>query len=125
MPEPAYRNNPGGDSYNAGIIAGMAGERGHVTLAATIVDTGKVDFQQRNWSKVPILGQLDDDGTILTLMGSAYRRRAGSRTPPALCLSLTRLPAPVFSPTTPLASASERISRRRQLAVHTRYGASI
>ena len=63
-------DNPGGDSYNAGIIAGMAGERGHVTLAATIVDTGKVDFQQRNWSKIPLLGQLDDDGTILTLMGS-------------------------------------------------------
>ena len=63
-------DNPGGNSYNAGIIAGMAGERGHVTLAATIVDTGKVDFQQRNWSKIPILGQLDDDGTILTLMGS-------------------------------------------------------
>ena len=63
-------DNPGGDSYNAGIIAGTAGERGHVTLAATIVDTGRVDFQQRNWSKIPILGQLDDDGTILTLMGS-------------------------------------------------------
>ena len=63
-------DNPGGDSYNAGIIAGLAGERGHVTLAATIVDTGKVDFQQRSWSKIPILGQLDDDGTILTLMGS-------------------------------------------------------
>ena len=63
-------DNPGGDSYNAGIIAGLTGERGHVTLAATIVDTGKVDFQQRNWSKIPILGQLDDDGTILTLMGS-------------------------------------------------------
>ena len=63
-------DNPGGDSYNAGIIAGLAGERGHVTLAATIVDTGRVDFQQRSWSKIPILGQLDDDGTILTLMGS-------------------------------------------------------
>ena len=63
--------DPGGDSYNAGMIAGLAGERGHVTLAATIVDTGKVDFQQRNWSKVPILGQLDSgDGAILTLMGS-------------------------------------------------------
>lgn len=63
--------DPGGDSYNAGMIAGLAGERGHMTLAATIVDTGKVDFQQRNWSKVPILGQLDSgDGAILTLMGS-------------------------------------------------------
>ena len=62
---------PGGDSYNAGMIAGLAGERGHVTLAATLVDTGKVDFQQRDWSKVPILGQLDNsEGTILTLMGS-------------------------------------------------------
>ena len=62
---------PGGDSYNAGMIAGLAGERGHVTLAATLVDTGKVDFQQRDWSKVPILGQLDNsEGAILTLMGS-------------------------------------------------------
>lgn len=63
--------DPGGDSYNAGMIAGLVGERGHVTLAATIVDTGKVDFQQRDWSKVPTLGQLDSgDGAILTLMGS-------------------------------------------------------
>ena len=62
--------DPGGDSWNAGMIAGLSGERGHVTLAATIVDTGKVDFQQREWSKIPVLGQLDDDGTILTLMGS-------------------------------------------------------
>ncbi len=62
--------DPGGDSHNAGLVAGFTGERGHVTLAATFVDTGKVDFQQRNWSRVPILGQLDDDGTILTLMGS-------------------------------------------------------
>ena len=36
--------DPGGDSYNAGLIAGLVGERGHVTLAATIVDTGKVRF---------------------------------------------------------------------------------
>ena len=63
--------DPGGDSYNAGMIAGLAGERGHVTLAATFVDTGKVDFQQRNWSRIPILGQLDSGGgAILTLMGS-------------------------------------------------------
>ena len=63
--------DPGGDSYNAGFIAGRTGEWGHVTLAATIVDTGNVDAQQRDWSQIPILGQLDSgDGTILTLMGS-------------------------------------------------------
>ncbi len=63
--------DPGGDSYNAGFIAGHAGKRGHVTLAATIVDTRNVDYQQRDWSKTPILGQLDaGNGAILTLMGS-------------------------------------------------------
>ena len=63
--------DPGGDSYNAGFIAGRTGERGHITLAATIVDTGNVDAQQRDWSQIPILGQLDGgDGAILTLMGS-------------------------------------------------------
>ncbi len=61
----------GGAAYNAGIIAGHSGERGHVTLAATIVDTGNVDFQERDWSKIPVLGQSDSgDGVILTLMGS-------------------------------------------------------
>ena len=63
--------DPGGDSHNAGFIAGRTGERGHITLAATIVDTGNVDAQQRDWSEIPILGQLDSgDGAILTLMGS-------------------------------------------------------
>ncbi|MYH69966.1 MAG: TonB-dependent receptor, partial [Gammaproteobacteria bacterium] len=63
--------DPGGDSYNPGFIAGRTGERGHITLAATIVDTGNVDAQQRDWSQIPILGQLDSgDGAILTLMGS-------------------------------------------------------
>ena len=62
--------DPGGDSYNAGFIAGRTGERGHITLATGVVDTREVDFQERDWSKVPVLGQLDDGGTILTLMGS-------------------------------------------------------
>lgn len=63
--------DPGGDSYSAGFIAGRTGERGHITLAATIVDTGNVDAQERDWSQIPILGQLDSgDGTTLTLMGS-------------------------------------------------------
>ena len=61
----------GGDSYNAGFIAGRSGARGYMTLAATVVDTGNVDSQQRDWAQIPILGQLDDGaGTVLTLMGS-------------------------------------------------------
>ncbi len=64
-------DDPGGDSYNAGIIAGWSGERAEITAAATIVDTGRIDLQQRDWASIPILGQLDSgNGVILTLMGS-------------------------------------------------------
>ena len=74
-----FPDNPGGDSYNAGIIAGLSGARGHVTLAATIVDTGKVDFQQRDWSKVPILGHLASalTGELWSLPGGPIGLAAG------------------------------------------------
>lgn len=61
----------GGNSYNAGILMGMTGDRGSVTAAATITDNGDIDDQQRDWSKVALLGQLDaGGGTILNLVGS-------------------------------------------------------
>lgn len=64
-------NGKGGRSYNAGVLMGMTGSRGSVTAAMTITDNGDIDMQQRSWSKVALLGQLDaGGGTILSLVGS-------------------------------------------------------
>ena len=64
-------DDPGGKSYNAGILMGMSGTRGSVTAALTITDNGDIDYQQRKWAKVPLLGSLDvGGGTVLNLVGS-------------------------------------------------------
>jgi iron complex outermembrane receptor protein len=72
----------GGKSYNAGILMGMSGSRGSVTAAMTITDNGDVDYQQRKWAKVPLLGQLDvGGGTILSLIGSGIPPQGRVPTP--------------------------------------------
>lgn len=61
----------GGDASNLGFIYGAHGDTGGFVVGATYVNTDNVDFQQRDWSRVPILGQFDDGtGRILTLIGS-------------------------------------------------------
>lgn len=61
----------GGDASNLGLIYGVQGESGSFVVGATYVNTDNVDYQQRDWARIPILGQFDDGtGRILTLLGS-------------------------------------------------------
>jgi iron complex outermembrane receptor protein len=61
----------GGDHYDAGILFGFTGDRGYFTAGITAVSDGDVDYQDRDWSEIPILGQIDlGGGDVLTLMGS-------------------------------------------------------
>jgi iron complex outermembrane recepter protein len=61
----------GGDHIDTGILFGISGDRGFFTAAISYVDDGDVDYQDRDWAQIPILGQLDvGGGQILTLMGS-------------------------------------------------------
>ena len=62
----------GGEARNLGILYGLQADRGHFVLGATYVQTDNVDFQERDWSQVPILGQVAGPGPNgrLSLMGS-------------------------------------------------------
>ena len=61
----------GGDHIDASILFGITGDRGFFTAAISHVDDGDVDFQEREWSRTPILGAFDaGGGQILTLVGS-------------------------------------------------------
>lgn len=61
----------GGDSGNVGFLYGTQGSNGHFVIGGTYTDTENVDYQSRDWAKVPILGQASDGaGGRLTLMGS-------------------------------------------------------
>lgn len=61
----------GGETYNMGMLFGVQGNRGHLVAGMTYVETKDVDYQDRNWSKIPLLGQADDgEGGVLNLVGS-------------------------------------------------------
>ena len=61
----------GGEAKNLGILFGVQGTRGRVVVGGTYVETENVDYQERDWSKVPILGEASDgEGGKLILMGS-------------------------------------------------------
>lgn len=61
----------GGEAYNGGVLLGIQGDRGHFIAGATISDTADIDYQQRDWSKIPVLGYLDlGIGHPVPLMGS-------------------------------------------------------
>ena len=61
----------GGDASNLGLLYGAQGDTGRFVVGATYVNTDNVDFQQRDWARIPILGQFDDGtGLIRTLLGS-------------------------------------------------------
>lgn len=61
----------GGDASNMGLIYGVQGDNGGFVVGATYVNTDNVDYQQRDWARIPILGQFDDGtGRILSLVGS-------------------------------------------------------
>jgi iron complex outermembrane receptor protein len=61
----------GGDHYDAGVRFGIQGDRGFFTAGLTTVKDEDVDFQDRDFSQLPLLGQVDaGGGTILNLFGS-------------------------------------------------------
>jgi iron complex outermembrane receptor protein len=60
----------GGEAYNYGMLFGVQGARGHMVAGATYSETKNVDYQDRDWSKIPIVGQFVDGGDTLTLIGS-------------------------------------------------------
>ncbi|MEQ8858741.1 MAG: TonB-dependent receptor plug domain-containing protein [Pseudomonadales bacterium] len=60
----------GGDHFDAGLLFGISGDRGFFTAGVTYVFDGDVDFQDRGFSKIPLLGQLRDGGQTLNLVGS-------------------------------------------------------
>lgn len=52
-------SDAGGESRNVGMLFGIQGSRGRMVAGGTFVETENVDFQDRKWSRVPILGQSD------------------------------------------------------------------
>lgn len=63
--------DPGGDAGNVGFLFGTQSDRGHFVVGATYTETENVDFLDRDWSRVPILGEASDgEGGRLILMGS-------------------------------------------------------
>lgn len=63
-------DNPGGDHFDAGILFGVSGDRGHFTAGVTYVFDGDVDFQDREFSRIPLLGTTVSGGQELNLVGS-------------------------------------------------------
>ncbi len=63
--------HPGGDHFDAGVLFGVTGDHGYFTAGVTYVSDGDVDYQDRDFSKVPLLGTLrNPDGSLLNLVGS-------------------------------------------------------
>jgi iron complex outermembrane receptor protein len=61
----------GGEATNVGFLYGAQSARGGFVTGFTYNDTENVDFLDRRWSRVPILGQASDGaGGRLTLIGS-------------------------------------------------------
>lgn len=61
----------GGEAKNLGFLFGVQGSRGSFVAGATYVETSNVDYQDRDWSKIPLLGQASDgEGGRLSLVGS-------------------------------------------------------
>lgn len=64
-------DDPGGEHFDAGLLFGITGERGYFTAGVTYVSDGDIDYQQRSWSQIPLLGaQRQPDGSIVNLVGS-------------------------------------------------------
>lgn len=61
----------GGEAKNLGMLFGVQADRGHFVVGLNYVETENVDYQERDWSKIPILGEASDgEGGRLILMGS-------------------------------------------------------
>ncbi|HEX7037181.1 MAG TPA: TonB-dependent receptor [Pseudomonadales bacterium] len=62
--------DPGGDHFDAGLLFGLRGERGFFNAGITYVFDGDVDYQDRDFAKIPLLGTQVADGQELNLVGS-------------------------------------------------------
>ncbi len=60
----------GGDADNLGLLFGVQGDSSRFVVGATYSKTDNVDYLDREWSRIPILGQTPGGGGILTLIGS-------------------------------------------------------
>ncbi len=61
----------GGEATNFGMLFGVQGARGRIIVGGTYVETDNVDYLDRDWSKIPNLGEASDGaGGVLTLIGS-------------------------------------------------------
>jgi iron complex outermembrane receptor protein len=61
----------GGEARNLGMLFGVQGGRGRIVAGGTYVETENVDYLERDWSKIPILGEASDgEGGKLILLGS-------------------------------------------------------
>lgn len=58
----ALPDESGGDTYNLGALWGMTGERGFFSAGVTWKTSDMIDYQERDWSKEPILGQINVGG---------------------------------------------------------------
>lgn len=64
-------SDDGGDTWNFGMLVGDTFDRGFFLAGVTVMDSDHVDYQDRDWSAVPILGWLDlGTGSPVPLMGS-------------------------------------------------------
>lgn len=63
-------SDEGGEHTDISLSTGISSDRGFFIAGLTYVDDGDVDFQQRSFSKIPLLGQLDTGSGVLNLVGS-------------------------------------------------------
>lgn len=65
-------SDDGGEHIDVGVTFGVTGPRGFFSAGFSYVRDGDVDFQEREFSRIPILGINDEiiPGTPLTIMGS-------------------------------------------------------
>ncbi|MEJ2131372.1 MAG: TonB-dependent receptor plug domain-containing protein, partial [Gammaproteobacteria bacterium] len=61
----------GYEQYTASMIVGHASDRGNITFSVEYTDREEIDDFDRDWAKVPLLGELNvGGGTVLQLIGS-------------------------------------------------------
>ena len=60
----------GGDHYDMGLLFGVTGQKGFFTAGITYVRDDEIDFQDRDFSQIPLLGQQNTGTSVLNLVGS-------------------------------------------------------
>ncbi len=63
-------NDDGGEHYDVGVLFGITGDRGFFTAGVTYIREEEIDFQDRSFSQIPVLGQQNTGTSVLNLIGS-------------------------------------------------------